>query len=296
MTPFFLDKFLEFLRIEKRYSEHTSLAYAFDLRQFIDFLDLKCEKDFTEINSFSIRSWVVDLLEKDYSKKTVNRKLSTLRSFLKWLKKEGVISNNTALIVRGPKTEKRIPVFARVSDLSQNKINDFCDKEFKGLQENLIIEILYQTGVRLSELVNLKVCDISHDRIKVIGKRNKERVIPISNNLYSLIEEFRKELLKLKIESNYLFTLKNGNKIYSKFVYRIINSYLSRVSDLDKCSPHVLRHTFATHMLNNGAGLEVIKDILGHSSLAATQIYTHSSFTGIQNIYSQAHPRGYKKK
>jgi integrase/recombinase XerC len=296
MTPFFLHKFLEYLKVEKRYSEHTSLAYAFDLGQFIDFLDLKDEKDYREINSFSIRSWLVNLLDKNYSKKTVNRKLSTLRSFLKWLKKEGVISDNTALRVHGPKTEKRIPVFARVSDLSQNKLDNFCDKDFKGMQKKLVIEVLYQTGIRLSELVNLKVSDIDQDRIKVIGKRNKERIIPISYSLFSLIEEFKLELIALKIESPFLFTLKNGNKIYPKFVYRIINSYLGLVTDLDKCSPHVLRHTFATHMLNNGAGLEVLKDLLGHSSLAATQVYTHSSFSGLQNIYSQAHPRGHKKK
>ena len=296
MTPFFLDNFLIYLRVEKRYSEHTALAYAFDIGQFIEFLDLKDEKDFSEINSFLIRSWIVQLLDKNYSKKTVNRKLSTLKSFFNWLKKEGHIIQNPALRVHGPKTEKRIPVFARASDLSQENLGYLYDNEFKGIQENLIIEMFYQTGIRLSELINLKVSDISYDRIKVIGKRNKERVIPISSNLFKLVEDFKIELNKMKIESNYLFSLKNGNKIYSKFVYRIINSYLSRATNLDKCSPHVLRHTFATHMLNNGAGLEVLKEILGHSTLAATQVYTHSSFKGLQNIYSQAHPRGYKKK
>ncbi len=296
MAPFFVSDFLLYLQTEKRYSDHTRLAYQVDLEQFFDFANFANEKEIVEINPMLIRGWMVELLEKSYTKRSVNRKLSSLRSFCKWLQKESIIQTNPMAKVQGPKTEKRLPTFARTSDLTTEKLDEFFDDSFEGTRNKLIVELFYQTGIRQSELIHLRNTDIEKDRIKVIGKRNKERIIPISALLYSQIEEYRRCVKLLSFRNDYLFFAKNGNKLYPKFVYRIINSYLGQVTNLDKCSPHVLRHTFATHMLNNGAGLETLKDLLGHANLSATQVYTHNSFSQLTSIYSQAHPRGHKKK
>ena len=296
MAPFFVQKFLAYLQKEKRYSEHTCLAYQKDIEQFLDFTLIIKESELTELSSLVVRGWMVDLIDNSYSNRSVNRKLSSLRSFFKWLKRENIITLNPIQKVQGPKTEKRLPSFVRASDLEIEKLDEMFDESFEGVRDKLIIEVFYQTGIRLSELINLKNSDVELDRIKVVGKRNKERLIPISSTLFLQIEEYRKLLKLNELENEFLFLLKSGNKIYTKLVYRIINSYLGLVTNLDKCSPHVLRHTFATHMLNNGAGLETLKDLLGHSNLSATQVYTHNSFKQITNIYSQAHPSGHKKK
>lgn len=296
MAPFFVNKFLSYLQTEKRYSAHTNLAYQRDIEQFLDFTIIVNEKELAEVTPLVIRGWIVDLMDKEYTKRTVNRKLSSLRSFFKWLAREAVIPHNPMQKVQGPKTEKRLPSFARSSDLTVEKLEHVFSSSFEGVRDRLIVEVFYQTGIRLSELINLKNSDIEKDRIKVLGKRNKERIIPISSLLFEMIEEYRKQLKLNDLENEFLFLLNNGNKVYAKFVYRIINSYLGQVTNLDKCSPHVLRHTFATHMLNNGAGLETLKDLLGHANLSATQVYTHNSFKQLTNIYSQAHPRGHKKK
>ena len=296
MAPFFVNKFLSYLQTEKRYSVHTNLAYQMDIEQFLDFTIIVNEKELAEVTPLVIRGWIVDLIDKEYTKRTVNRKLSSLRSFFKWLKREAVIQHNPMQKVQGPKTEKRLPSFARSSDLTIEKMEQVFTSSFEGVRNRLIVEVFYQTGMRLSELINLKNSDIEKDRIKVVGKRNKERIIPISSLLFEMIEEYRKHLKLNDLENEFLFLLNNGNKVYAKFVYRIINTYLGQVTNLDKCSPHVLRHTFATHMLNNGAGLETLKDLLGHANLSATQVYTHNSFKQLTNIYSQAHPRGHKNK
>lgn len=296
MAPFFVINFLSYLQTEKRYSEHTRLAYQVDIDQFLDYTLVTNEKELEEINSMVIRGWMVDLIDKNYSKRSVNRKLSSLRSFFKWLQKESILKVNPMVKIQGPKSEKRLPSFARTSDLSEEKMEELFDDTFEGIRNRLMIEIFYQTGIRLNELINLKNADIEKDRIKVIGKRSKERLIPITSKLFSVIESYRIQTKSLGLRSDYLFIRKNGDKIYPKLVYRIINSYLGLVTNLDKCSPHVLRHTFATHMLNNGAGLETLKDLLGHANLSATQVYTHNTFSQLTNIYSQAHPRGHKKQ
>lgn len=295
MAPFFmLDNFIHYLRIEKRYSEHTILAYQKDIEQFLEFGDVTSLGSLNEVNHHLIRSWIVDMIDGQLQNKSVNRKLSSLRSFYKWLRKEHSITANPLLKINGPKNTKRLPSFAKESELKPDKLNQLFTNDFEGIRDNLIFELFYQTGIRLSELINLKEMDVTIETIKVLGKRNKERIIPISKVLQNLIQEYRFLKQKSDLESNYFFVLINGNKLYSKFVYRKINSYLGEVTNLDKCSPHVLRHTFATHMLNNGAGLEILKDILGHANLSATQVYTHNSFTKLTNIYSQAHPRGRK--
>ncbi len=296
MTPFFLPQFLAYLEVEKRYSSHTVIAYRKDIEQFSDFSNIENEQDLREVNFQLVRSWLVQLLEKGNSNRTAARKISSLRVYFKWLLKEGVVKDNPVSKIKSPKQSKNLPSFFREAQLDPVNFDSLFDDSFDGVRNRLVIEFLYQTGVRLSELIALKVKDVDQSKVKVLGKRNKERVIPISENLSALIKDYQKKITEQGIVNEYLFVLKNGKTLYPKFVYRLINSYFSNVTDVDKCSPHVLRHTFATHMLNNGAGLETLKELLGHANLSATQVYTHNTFAQLTNIYSQAHPRGTKKK
>lgn len=296
MTPFFLVQFLDFLEVEKRYSSHTITAYKKDLEQFLDFTCVENVNDLEDVNFQNVRAWLVEILEKGNSNRTAARKISSLRVYFKWLLKEGFVKDNPVSKIKAPKQSKRLPSFFRESQLDSVDFQEMFDDSFEGVRNKLIIELLYQTGIRLSELINLKVKNLADDKIKVLGKRNKERVIPISNQLNILIKSYLNLLDNEGLINEYLFVLKNGKKIYPKLVYRLINFYLGNVTDVDKCSPHVLRHTFATHMLNNGAGLETLKDLLGHANLSATQVYTHNTFSQLTNIYSQTHPRGTKNK
>jgi integrase/recombinase XerC len=245
-----------------------------------------------ELNSLAIRSWVVHLIDSGLTNRSVNRKIATLRTLYKWLRKEGVVKSNPMAKIQGPKNEKRLPVFAKESELDSTKLSEMYDNDFDGIRDSLMLELFYQTGIRLNELINLKETDVNEQHIKVLGKRNKERLIPVSTTLFQQIQDFLKEKRKVVGETKFLIVLKNGNKLYPTFVYRKINAYLGQATNLDKKSPHVLRHTFATHMLNRGSGLETLKDLLGHANLAATQVYTHNSFAQLTAIYSQAHPRG----
>jgi integrase/recombinase XerC len=287
-----LDKFISYLQFEKRYSEHTVIAYKNDLSQFITFAELQEISGFSSLSSAFIRSWIVELIENGCANKSVNRKLASLRTFYKWLRKEGLASTNPLLKLRGPKSEKRLPSFAKESDLKETNLSDYFSDDFNGLRDALMVEVFYQTGIRLSELINLKDGNVTNDSIKVLGKRNKERIIPITAALFKKITAYRKVRNLTCGATTTLFVLENGNILYPAFVYRRITKYLGTTTQLDKKSPHVLRHTFATHMLNRGAGLETLKDLLGHANLAATQIYTHNSFAQLTKVYSQAHPRG----
>jgi integrase/recombinase XerC len=289
-----LEKFITYLQVEKRYSSHTIAAYSNDVQQFFEFAQLNSLQDAKEVNSKLVRAWMVELIEHGVENKSVNRKLSSLRTFFKWFKKEDYIEISPMIKVNGPKNAKRLPSFAKESELITEKLDLAFSSDFNGIRDRLMFEFFYQTGIRLSELVNLKKTDVQNNQIKVLGKRNKERIIPISSALQEQISHYFDLLAQLNNASTSFFVLNNGNKVYPKFVYRKINYYLSGVTNLDKCSPHVLRHTFATHMLNNGAGLETLKDLLGHANLSATQIYTHNSFSKLTSIYSQAHPRGHK--
>jgi integrase/recombinase XerC len=264
------------------------------VQQFFEFAQLNSLQDIKEVNSKLVRAWMVELIEHGVENKSVNRKLSSLRTFFKWFKKEDYIEISPMIKVNGPKNAKRLPSFAKESELITEKLDLAFSSDFNGIRDRLMFEFFYQTGIRLSELVNLKKTDVQNNQIKVLGKRNKERIIPISSALQEQISHYFDLLALLNNASTSFFVLNNGNKVYPKFVYRKINYYLSGVTNLDKCSPHVLRHTFATHMLNNGAGLETLKDLLGHANLSATQIYTHNSFSKLTSIYSQAHPRGHK--
>ena len=288
------DKFISYLQFEKRYSQHTVLAYRQDLNAFIEFAEVKRISEFTDLSSAFIRSWIVYLIEGGMKNKSVNRKLASLRTFYKWMRKEGMIDHSPMTKVQGPKNEKKLPVFAKESELSQPKMEGLFTDNFSGKRDALILEMFYQTGIRLSELIGLTLPDIQGNQIKVLGKRNKERIIPISNDFVLQIEEYMVFRRELSPNHEYLFILDSGNKLYPTFAYRKINYYLGKVTSLDKKSPHILRHTFATHMLNRGTGLETLKDLLGHASLSATQVYTHNSFAQLNSIYSQAHPRGHK--
>ena len=294
MAPFFISNFLDYLKTEKRYSEHTLKSYHKDLVQFLEFSLIETKDDLIEVRPVNIRGWIVDLMENDFSARTVNRKLSTLRTFFKYLLKEGILQSSPIKTVNGPRISKPLPSFAKTEQLDSLKIDGLFQKDFSGIRDRLMFEILYQTGIRSSELIGLTVDRVKQDQIKVIGKRKKERIIPITPELNKLIQEYKKLRTKFNTETNNFFVLDNGKKLYPKFVYRKINNYLSIATDLEKRSPHVLRHTFATHMLNNGAGLEILKDLLGHANLSATQVYTHNSFAQLNTIYSQSHPRGQK--
>ncbi len=294
MAPFFISNFLDYLKTEKRYSEHTLKSYHKDLVQFLEFSLIETKDDLIEVRPVNIRGWIVDLMENDFSARTVNRKLSTLRTFFKYLLKEGILQSSPIKTVNGPRISKPLPSFAKTEELDSLKIDGLFQKDFSGIRDRLMFEILYQTGIRSSELIGLTVDRVKQDQITVIGKRNKERIIPITPELNNLIHEYKKLRTKFNTETKNFFVLDNGKKLYPKFVYRKINNYLSIATDLEKRSPHVLRHTFATHMLNNGAGLEILKDLLGHANLSATQVYTHNSFAQLNTIYSQSHPRGQK--
>jgi integrase/recombinase XerC len=290
-----LEHFIQYLSFEKRYSPHTIGAYEHDVQQFIDFADLTSIKDFQEVNSFLIRGWIVQLIDDGISNRSVNRKLASLRTYFKWLRKEGQITTNPLAKIQGPKNEKRLPVFVKESELESAKTSLLFSTDFNGVRDELMFELFYQTGIRLSELIGLKDSDVSEQHIKVLGKRSKERLIPISNQLSQAIQLFRTMKKKMHIDSLKLFTRENGLDLYPSLVYRKINTILATLTTSDKKSPHVLRHTFATHLLNRGTGLETLKDLLGHANLSATQVYTHNSFAQLTAVYAQAHPRGMHK-
>jgi integrase/recombinase XerC len=290
-----LDNFILYLTTEKRYSQHTIDAYERDLTQFINYAEVKKIIEFNEFSSTFIRGWIVKLFEEKRKAKSINRKLAALRTFYKWLRKEELVTINPMAKVQGPKNEKRLPAFAKESELQTEKLDDLYADSLNGKRDKVIFELFYQTGIRLSELIDLRVQNVSGESIKVIGKRNKERIIPISKDLHCQIQTYIQVKNQQVGESPFVFSLKFGKKIYPMLVYRIINQYLSIATNLDKTSPHVLRHTFATHMLNRGTGLETLKDLLGHANLSATQVYTHNSFAQLTSIYSQTHPRGGKK-
>ncbi len=289
-----LEIFENYLRQEKRYASHTCLAYVHDLTQFSDFADCRKLSDWQEQNSAIIRSWIVHLLEEGLSNRSINRKLASLRTFFKWLMKEGKLTQNPMARIQGPKSEKRLPAFVKESELEPQKVACIFGSDFEGIRNQLILELLYQTGIRLSELIELKETAINSQSIKVLGKRNKERLIPISRDLFAKIEFYRASKRALAIDHPNLLVRQNAKALYPQLVYRIIRTALSTLSGVEKRSPHVLRHTFATHMLNNGAGLETLKDLLGHANLSATQVYTHNSFAQLRKAYGSAHPRAVK--
>lgn len=287
----YFKEFIFFLTSEKRFSNHTITAYKNDLLQFFSFL----KKDHLLINDLElisfkiIRNYVAFLLESDIKARSVNRKISTLRSYFKFLVRMDYLSTNPMLKIIPPKSVKKIPVFVDQDSMLALLNEVSFEKGFIGERDKLIIELFYVTGIRLSELINIKISDINFDgcSVKVLGKRNKERIIPLSNSIANEISSF---ILKYDLRT-YLFTNLKKQKVYNKLVYRVVKKYVSKISSIDKNSPHILRHTFATHMLNNGADINAIKELLGHANLSATQVYTHNTIDKLKLIYKQAHPR-----
>ena len=292
-----IEKFIEYIQFEKRFSQNTIIAYKKDLSQFSEYIILEYQLNHIDKANYQmIRSWIVYLVGKSVSSGTINRKLSALKSYFKYLLKEAVIIENPMVKIISPKSNKRLPEFVGKDNMESLFKDVEFNEGFVGQRDKLIIEMLYFTGMRLSELINLKDIDIDlyNQQIKVLGKRNKERFIPFSLVLQNSIENYlkiRKKDINQVEQNHYFLVTQKGKKVYEKLVYRTVNSYLGKVSTLRKKSPHVLRHTFATHMLNNGADLNAIKELLGHANLAATQIYTHNTIDQLKSIYKQAHPR-----
>lgn len=289
------EKFIEYIRFEKRYSQHTIQAYNKDLSQFSIFLNEHyAMSDVTQAGHQQIRSWMVFLMDSGLSERSILRKLSTLKSFYKYLQRNKHIDHNPTLVVIPPKTPSRNPAFVEEEKMQNLFETVVFDDNFTGLRDRLILEVFYNTGMRLAELIELKDVDVSfsNSTFKVHGKRNKDRLIPFTKKMEEALKLYldTKEKEGLSAEG-YLFLTDKGKKLYPKLVYRIVNKYLGMVTTLTKKSPHILRHTFATHMLNHGADLNAIKEFLGHANLAATQIYTHNTVEKLKKIYEQAHPR-----
>lgn len=288
--------FLEYLTFEKRFSGHTVEAYKLDLKQFHTFIEEEFDMKLEEVTHHQVRSWVVQLKETGRSHKTIHRKISSVKSFYKHERRLGVIKINPTAVVKLPKLEKRIPHFVKHSELSKIKEDLNEEKEdFQQFRDDVIILLLLSTGMRRSELIGLQESDYSNGLIKVLGKRNKERIIPLPKSVCETLDKyliFKRQ--NFELSSSEILVTDKGEKLYEKFVYRVVNKYLASITTSKKKSPHVLRHSYATELLNNGADLSAIKDLLGHSSLAATQVYTHSSMEKIKEIYKSAQIRSIK--
>ncbi|MGI4749961.1 MAG: tyrosine-type recombinase/integrase [Janthinobacterium lividum] len=289
-----LDRFYNYIQYEKRFSAHTLTAYKTDLLQFFSYVEVDSNASFTEV--FLIRSWIVQLIDQKIDTRSVKRKITSLKTYFRFLVRENLIQDNPMSKIQSPKLAKKLPVIMReemISNLLDS--NDIFETDFTGIRDKLVIEILFGTGLRLAELLGLKELDINwfESTIKVLGKRSKERIVPLNKELLLLLKQY----LVVKKNENFdnnslkLIVTHTGSDAYSKLIYRIVQKYLSYITTQNKKSPHVLRHSFATSLLNNGADLNAIKELLGHANLSATQIYTHNSVEKLKLIYKQAHPK-----
>jgi len=292
-----IQSFLNYLSLEKKYSKHTSTAYLNDLNSFQQFCTKEYgDEDIVSIKYAQIRNWIVSLVESNISNRTINRKISSLKSFYKFLQKSKHIEVNPLANHKALKVPKKVQVpFSEKEIIAV--LNLLEDKnDFESLRDKLIVELFYSTGMRRSELIHLKIDDIdfANETVKVLGKRNKERYIPLLQSVQKTLVKYIKFRNDFNTNQSYLFLTKKGKIIYDTLVYRVINNYFSSVSSKVKKSPHIIRHSFATHLLNEGADLNSVKELLGHSSLASTQVYTHSSLGKLKEVYNQAHPRSQK--
>ncbi len=294
--------FTGYLKYEKRYSPHTISAYTDDLLQFFDFLYAEFSIAPPDLNAISpafVRSWLAHLKENKATAKTINRKISTLKSFFKYYMRIGVMDQTPMTGIISPKIPKRLPNYVDQKDTQTLFEHVEFPDDWKGRTDRLALELLYHTGMRLSELVNLKESQVNlsgndtKNTLKILGKGNKERVLPIGKKLADAIGDYIKQKRELPVDYDATFLLVNakGRHLYDKYIYHVVKKYLSGVTTIEKKSPHVLRHTFATHLTNNGADLNAVKELLGHSSLAATQVYTHTSIEKLKDIYRKAHPK-----
>lgn len=295
--------FLDYLKFEKRYSPHTIISYENDIRAFFSYLSRQFgDMQLTEISSSFIRSWLADLKENKISSKSINRKISSLRSFFKYHLKRGAITIMPTANVIAPKISRRLPVFVKETETKQLlETLSRGAEDWKSLNALMLITLFYSTGMRLSELIGLKErqVDIARSQIRVWGKGNKERIIPASPDLIRLMQDYQQKKAKEfgradstgAKDEGFLLVTGKGRKLYPKYAWLLVNEYLKEASTLDKKSPHVLRHTFATHLMNNGADLNAVKELLGHASLAATQVYTHNTIEKLKDVYKKAHPK-----
>lgn len=289
----FLEKYTNYLRFEKRFSEHTILAYTNDIRSFFSYAHVNFSN---EVSHHTVRSWMVDMVTRKYEAKSINRKVSSIKSFYRYLKKNGEIQVNPAAKIVSLKVPKKLPKYLEEGQAEKLLENSNLKKDdYKSHLDQLILEVIYNCGLRRSECIDLQEENCVGRQIKVMGKGGKERIIPISGELGEKIQEFIEKKRELEIVANgYLFQRESGKKLYPKYLYNIVKSRIGEVSSIDKRSPHILRHSFATHLSNNGADLNAIKTLLGHSSLAATQIYTHTSIERLKDVYKKAHPKAKK--
>ena len=287
-------RFIKYLKFEKRLSENTVISYETDLDQFFSFYkEHSASQEIEKVDKRTIRSWIVKLSLSNLSAKSINRKIASLKSFFKFLVKRDLIKKNPSSHINSLKTDQKIPSFIKERDINFLFKNIDTKEDFTGQRDLLILELLYGTGIRISELINIKISDINFTKkeIKVIGKRNKERIIPLHNNAIYQTKKYLKLAEKEGYKNQYLLFTKKGEKIYPMLINRIVKKHLSTLIKSKKYNPHLLRHTFATHILNKGGDLNSIKDLLGHSSLAATQVYTHNSIEKLKETFNSSHPR-----
>ncbi|MBS1914782.1 MAG: tyrosine-type recombinase/integrase [Bacteroidetes bacterium] len=295
LDSYFLS-FIDYLKFEKRYSAHTVRSYHDDLLQFFSFLEIQFGKiSLEEISSAFIRSWLASLKDEKLTSKSINRKISVLKSFFKYQLRTGAIEQTPMLNIIAPKISKRLPVYVEQKDIQTLFSNVEFSDDWQGLTDKLLLSIFYNTGMRLSELVNIKENQVDYKSryIKILGKGNKERIVPLSKQLCDDIDGYRQQKRKQleNFDDVFLLVNKNGKKLYPKYVYLAVKKYLGEITTIDKKSPHVLRHTFATHLTNSGADLNSVKELLGHSSLAATQVYTHNTIEKLKEVYKKSHPK-----
>ena len=291
-----IESFLKYIEFEKRYSKHTVISYKNDLNQFNVFIcGIDPQISLQSITYSHIRSWIIRLVEEGILPSSINRKMASLRSYYKFLRKSGQNITDPTLQLKALRTSKRLPQFAQEAEM--HRLFDYVDfgDDFKGIRDRLMMELLYATGMRRSELMSLKVfsTNLTKNQLKVLGKRNKERIIPLSIEAAKLVQKYllKREEEFMSSANDFLLLTDKGEPLYEAFVYRKVKKYLGATTSLEKKSPHILRHTFATHLLNNGADINAVKELLGHSSLAATQVYTHNSLDKLKKVFDKAHPK-----
>ena len=296
MMGWHIEEFINYITFEKRYAQNTCTAYQHDLSEFQNYIEKQFETNSPEeVRPEFIRTWIHSFITKKITAVTIHRKISSVKSYYKYLLRNSIVSKNPLLTILLPKKPKRLPVFVDEvkMNLLQTQEKNTALSPYQLLLQKLVMELLYQTGIRRTELVNLleKDIDLYTCEIKVMGKRSKERIVPFGGDLKKLIGNYITEKEKNNLPTEFLFYQENGNKIYDKWVYTLVKNELSTITTLKKKSPHVLRHSFATHLLNNGADITSVKNLLGHTSLAATQVYTHNTIEKLKLTYKKAHPR-----
>ena len=287
-----LQAFLDHLKYEKRYSRHTLISYQTDLEQFFAYLTSQFDAPPVEaITAMYIRSWLAEMKEDELTSKSISRKISTLKSFFKYQLKTGAVKQTPMTVIVAPKLNKRLPVFVAEKDMDTLLTHVTFTDDWKGRTERLVLQLFYATGMRLSELISLKTTQLDKTQVKVLGKGNKERIIPVPATLVTELQQYIKEREPAEATVMNLFLTDKGRPLQPRYVYGFVRGYLGAVTTVQKKSPHILRHSFATHLMNNGADLNAVKELLGHSSLAATQVYTHNTIEKLKEVYKKAHPK-----